>query len=99
VTSRNRQAESFGPPEFLRRVAQRKRTDEDHAHTRTWSWTRCGWWSRRRRSGTLWTSCPAVQLVAERSGPAAEDAGRMTEGVLEVLAERLPDAEVDALAQ
>jgi Uncharacterized conserved protein (DUF2267) len=40
-----------------------------------------------------------VQLVAERSGPAAEDAGRMTEGVLEVLAERLPDAEVDALAQ
>jgi uncharacterized protein (DUF2267 family) len=38
-----------------------------------------------------------VQLVAERSGLAAEEAGRVTEGVLEALAERLPDREVDAL--
>jgi uncharacterized protein (DUF2267 family) len=39
-----------------------------------------------------------VELVADRSGLAAEQAGRVTEAVLEVLAERLPDAEVDALA-
>jgi uncharacterized protein (DUF2267 family) len=40
-----------------------------------------------------------VQLVADRGGPAAEEARRVTEGVLDVLAERLPDKEVDALGQ
>jgi uncharacterized protein (DUF2267 family) len=38
-----------------------------------------------------------VRLVADRSGLAPEEAGQVTEGVLEVLAERLPDKEVDAL--
>ncbi|MCU1670673.1 MAG: hypothetical protein JWP40_3600 [Blastococcus sp.] len=40
-----------------------------------------------------------VGLVAERSGLPAEEAGRVTEGVLEALAERLPDKEVDALVE
>jgi uncharacterized protein (DUF2267 family) len=40
-----------------------------------------------------------VELVTDRSGLTAEQAGRVIEAVLEALAERLPDAEVDALAE
>jgi uncharacterized protein (DUF2267 family) len=40
-----------------------------------------------------------LQLVADRGGMSTEEAGRFTEAVLEVLAERLPDKEVDELAQ
>ncbi|SFL14019.1 DUF2267 domain-containing protein [Geodermatophilus ruber] len=40
-----------------------------------------------------------VQLVTARGGPDGQEARRVTEGVLEVLAERLPDREVGALAQ
>jgi uncharacterized protein (DUF2267 family) len=39
-----------------------------------------------------------VERVADRAQLPAEEAGRVTEGVLEVLAERLPDGQVDALA-
>jgi uncharacterized protein (DUF2267 family) len=39
-----------------------------------------------------------VESVADRAGLSAEEAGRVTDGVLEVLAERLPDDQVDALS-
>jgi uncharacterized protein (DUF2267 family) len=39
------------------------------------------------------------RMVAERGGLDTEEAGRALEGVLEALAERLPDQEVDELAQ
>jgi uncharacterized protein (DUF2267 family) len=40
-----------------------------------------------------------TQLITDRSGVSAEDAGRVTEAVVEALAERLPDNEVEALVQ
>jgi uncharacterized protein (DUF2267 family) len=47
----------------------------------------------------LITILDLLQLVAERGGLGREEAGRVLEGFLEALAERLPDKEVDELVQ
>jgi uncharacterized protein (DUF2267 family) len=52
-----------------------------------------------RRYHPLMTIQNLLQLIADRGGLAAEEATRVTEGILEALAERLPDKEVDALVE
>jgi uncharacterized protein (DUF2267 family) len=54
-------------------------------------------WGRRRL--VLTSGRDLALLVADRNGLAVEEAGRVGEGVLAVLAERLPDREVDELEQ
>jgi uncharacterized protein (DUF2267 family) len=57
------------------------------------------WSSPWRPYRPLMTVQDLLQLIADRGGLAAAEAARVTEAVLEALAERLPDREVDALLQ